>query len=114
MKEIRTKYIPMTETSCYILLAIAKAPKHGYGIVQQVKFMTENRITLGNGTMYGTLSKMEKDGLIRMILDDEKKKVYEITVLGKEILLNEKKRISQLNKNLEEVDSYVSFDIDEK
>ena len=104
MKEIITKYIPMTETSCYILLAIAKMPKHGYGIVQHVKLITNNRITLGNGTMYGTLNKMEKDGLIQMILDDEKKKVYEITQLGKKILSNEKKRISELNKNLEEVD----------
>jgi len=103
MKEIINKYVPMTETSCYILLAIATTPKHGYGIVQHVKSMTENRITLGNGTMYGTLGKMEKDGLIQMILDDEKKKVYEITELGKEILFNEKQRISELNKNLEEV-----------
>jgi len=104
MKEILKKYVPMTETGCYILLAIATTPKHGYGIVQHVKLITDNRITLGNGTMYGTLSKMEKDGLIQMILDDEKKKVYEITALGKEILLNEKQRISELYKNLEEVD----------
>jgi len=104
MREVMTKYIPMTETSCYILLAIAKTPKHGYGIVQHVRLMTDNRITLGNGTMYGTLSKMEKDGVIQLILNDEKKKVYEITALGKEILLNEKQRISVLNKNLEEVD----------
>jgi len=104
MKEIITKYTPMTETSCYILLAIAKMPKHGYGIVQQVKFITNDRITLGNGTMYGTLGKMAKDGLIQMILDGEKKKIYEITPLGKEILASEKKRILELNKNLEGVD----------
>ena len=109
MKEILNKYVPMTETSCYILLAIAKTPKHGYGIVQHVKHMTDNRITLGNGTMYGTLGKMEKDGLIHMIFDDEKKKVYEITALGMEILLNEKQRISELDKNLSEVDSYALF-----
>ena len=104
MKDIKAKYTPMTETSCYILLAIAKMPKHGYGIVQHVKLITNNRITLGSGTMYGTLGKMEKDGLIQMIFDDDKKKVYDITQLGKEILLNEKERISELNKNLEEVD----------
>ena len=104
MKDIKSKYTPMTETSCYILLAIAKMPKHGYGIVQHVKLITNNRITLGSGTMYGTLGKMEKDGLIKMILDDEKKKIYDITELGSEILSNEKQRISELNKNLGEVD----------
>jgi len=104
MKEVKTKYIPMTETCCYILLAIAKTPKHGYGIVQYVKLITNNRITLGSGTMYGTLGKLEKDGLILMIFNDEKKKIYEITQLGKEILSNEKQRILELNKNLEEVD----------
>ena len=101
-KEILIKYTPMTETSCYILLAIAQMPKHGYAIVQYVKSITSNRITLGNGTLYGTISKMEKDGLITMILNNEYKKTYEITALGKEILLNEKKRISELNKNFEE------------
>ena len=104
MKDIKSKYTPMTETSCYILLAIAKMPKHGYGIVQHVKSITNNRITLGNGTMYGTLRKMEKDGLIKMIFDDEKKKIYDITQLGREVLLNEQHRISELHKNLGEVD----------
>ncbi|MCL2559250.1 MAG: PadR family transcriptional regulator [Turicibacter sp.] len=103
MKAMMAKYLPMTETSCYILLATESMPMHGYAIVQHVRRITNNRITLGNGTLYGTISKMEKDGLLQMILDDEKKKIYEITSLGKDILRSEKKRIEELHNNLKGV-----------
>lgn len=52
-------YVPMTETSFYILLCL-RTPNHGYGIVQKVRELTENEVVLGPGTMYGSLSKMEK------------------------------------------------------
>jgi len=95
--DILRKYIPMTETGCYILHAIYKEPKCGYTIVQYVKAITENRITLGNGTLYGTLSKMEKDGLITVIQDDNKKKIYDITAIGQDVLLHETNRIKALH-----------------
>ena len=49
--------------------------------------------------MYGTLSKMEKDGLIQFIREEEKRKLYQITDLGKDILEIELKRIKRLYKN---------------
>ena len=85
----------MTETSFYILFCL-RQPNHGYGIVQQVKQMTNGEIALGPGTMYGTLSKMEKDGLICFIYEIEKRKVYQITPLGCEVLELELKRIKRL------------------
>ena len=60
---IKKVYVPMTETGFYILLCLQE-PNHGYGIVQKVKEMTGGDIVLAPGTMYGSLSKMEKDGLI--------------------------------------------------
>ena len=63
---IKKVYVPMTETSFYILLCL-RTPNHGYGIVQKVKELTDNEVVLGPGTMYGSLSKMEKDGLIHFI-----------------------------------------------
>ena len=60
---IRKVYVPMTETGFYILLCLQQE-MHGYGIVQKVSEMTEGEILLSPGTMYGSLSKMEKDGLI--------------------------------------------------
>ena len=92
---IRKVYIPMTETGFYILLCLQK-PNHGYGIVQRVEAMTGGEIRLTPGTMYGSLSKMEKDGLIRFIREEEKRKIYEITDLGREVLQLELKRIRRL------------------
>ena len=60
---IRKIYCPMTETGFYILYCLQR-PQHGYGIGQQVKVMTGNQVVISPGTMYGTLSKMEGDGLI--------------------------------------------------
>ena len=57
---IKKVYVPMTETGFYILLCLQE-PNHGYGIVQKVKAMTGGDIVLAPGTMYGSLSKMEKD-----------------------------------------------------
>ena len=55
-------YIPMSETAYYILLSLSE-PRHGYGIIKFVEELTENRIILGSGTVYGTLAKMYKDKL---------------------------------------------------
>ena len=98
---IRKVYVPMTETGFYILLCLQK-PNHGYGIVQKVEQMTEGEIRLAPGTMYGSLSKMEKDGLIRFVKEDEKRKIYQITELGREVLQLEKKRIERLYRNAKE------------
>ena len=91
---IKKVYVPMTETGFYILLCLQE-PNHGYGIVQKVKTMTGGDIVLAPGTMYGSLSKMEKDGLISFVREEDKRKIYEITALGREVLETEKKRIDR-------------------
>ena len=99
---IRKVYVPMTETGFYILLCL-REPGHGYGIVQKVKEITEGEINLTPGTMYGTLSKMEKDGLIRFLREEEKRKIYQITDLGDEVLKLEYRRIDRLYRNMKEM-----------
>lgn len=98
---IRKVYVPMTETGFYILLCLQQ-PNHGYGVVQMVEKMTDGEIRLAPGTMYGSLSKMEKDGLIQFVKEEEKRKLYEITALGQEVLELEKKRICRLYRNVQE------------
>ena len=100
-QHIKKVYIPMTETAFYILFCLQK-PNHGYGIVQMVEKMTEGAIRLAPGTMYGSLSKMEKDGVIRFIKEEDKRKLYEITELGLEILNIELNRIKCLYKITQE------------
>lgn len=98
---IKKVYVPMTETGFYILLCL-QTPNHGYGIVQKVKELTDNEVVLGPGTMYGSLAKMEKDGLIEFVLEAEKRKIYQITELGKEVLEQELRRINRLYRNAQE------------
>ena len=98
---IKKVYVPMTETSFYILLCLQQ-PNHGYGIVQRVTAMTDGEVRLTSGTMYGSLSKMEKDGLIRFVREEEKRKLYTITELGREVLELELKRIQRLYRNAQE------------
>ncbi|EET58619.1 transcriptional regulator, PadR family [Marvinbryantia formatexigens DSM 14469] len=96
--KIKRIYVPMTESGFYILFCLQQ-PQHGYGISQQVRQMTGGELIISAGTMYGTLSKMEKDGLLAFQREEEKRKIYQITELGKEVLNLELKRIERLYKN---------------
>ena len=96
--KIKRIYVPMTESGFYILFCLQQ-PQHGYGISQRVKQMTGGELVISAGTMYGTLSKMEKDGLIAFEREEEKRKLYRITELGREILNLETNRIERLYKN---------------
>lgn len=96
--KLKRIYVPMTESGFYILFCLRQL-QHGYGISQKVREMTGGALVISAGTMYGTLSKMEKDGLIAFYKEEEKRKLYRITALGEEILQLELKRIERLYKN---------------
>ena len=99
---IHKVYVPMTETGFYILLCL-REESHGYNIIQKVEKLTDGEIRISPGTMYGSLSKMEKDGLIHFVREEEKRKIYCITELGKNVLALEMKRIERLYRNMMEV-----------
>ncbi|ART78520.1 PadR family transcriptional regulator [Sutcliffiella horikoshii] len=88
----------MTETAFYILLSLTE-PRHGYGIIKHVEEISSGRIRLGSGTIYGTLTKMQKDGVITVFADAERKTVYEITDSGKELITAEIERLKELHGN---------------
>ena len=92
------KYIPMTETAYYILLALSQE-RHGYGIKGYVDSLTGGRLVLGAGTIYGTLSKMEKDGLIRAVSEYDRRRTYIVTQTGTQILGMEVERLRELVEN---------------
>ena len=100
-QHIRKVYVPMTETAFYILLCLQK-PNHGYGVVQKVEKLTGGTIKLAPGTMYGSLSKMEKDKVIKFIKEEDKRKIYQITELGSQVLELELQRITRLYKIAQE------------
>lgn len=97
----RKVYVPMTETGFYILYCL-REPNHGYGVVQNVEKLTDGEIRLAPGTMYGSLSKMEKDGVIEFLREEDKRKIYVITELGREVLELEMRRIRRLYRTIQE------------
>ena len=70
--------------------------------MQKVDKITNGAIKLTPGTMYGSLSKMEKDNVIQFIREEEKRKIYQITEMGLEVLQIELKRIERLYKIAQE------------
>ncbi len=85
----------------YILFSL-KQECHGYAIMQFVKELTKGRINLGAGTVYSSLGKLESDGLIKGIREEERRKIYIITSLGRAILREETARITELYRNIKE------------
>ena len=84
--------LPLTEVTCFILLSLASEPKHGYAIMKEVEMLSEGRVLISTGTLYGALKRLLDQGwIIRSNNDTEKssgreKKVYRLTTLGTHIL----------------------------
>jgi len=100
IEKARQRYIPMSETMLYILLSL-REERHGYGIMQHVKELTAGRIVLGAGTIYQSIGKLDSDGLILAVREDERKKIYAITPLGVQVLGEEAARIREVSRHLE-------------
>ncbi len=91
----------LSEPSFYILLSLS-GPLHGYGIIKNAAELSSGRIRLGAGTLYGALDKMMKKKWISQMkqnANNSRRKVYEITDLGGDILENEVARLRQLVKH---------------
>ena len=95
--------LPLTPTVFHILLALADQERHGYGIMQEVMAMTHNQVRMGPGTLYGSIKRMLKVSLIEESderpdpqLDDERRRYYRLTDLGRQVLAAEAQRLSVL------------------
>jgi DNA-binding PadR family transcriptional regulator len=86
---------PMTEAMYYVLLALMH-PNHGYQLMHAITEVSKGRVTMGPGTLYGVLSRMQKDGLISLAEDDGRRKTYQITPEGEHALRIEYSRIKAM------------------
>lgn len=93
-----TKYLPLSESTAYILLALAE-PLHGYGVMQKVEQISEATVKLGPGTLYGAFSTLEEEGLIIKIGEAERRKTYVLTDKGKQVLKEHIRRSAILVEN---------------
>jgi DNA-binding PadR family transcriptional regulator len=95
--------LPLSEVSFYILLSLANEPRHGYAIMKDVASLSDGRIELSAGTLYGALKRMLEQGWIERLEDagelDETgrpRKVYRLSALGQGVLSAETARLRSL------------------
>lgn len=90
----------LTEAVYYILLSLL-TPMHGYGIMQNVKLLSHDRVNLGAGTLYGAINTLVEKNWIEQVIGEEesRKKEYIISKLGKSVLKDEIIRLEELLQN---------------
>src|SRR5580692_3034963 len=92
--------LPLTPPVFHILLALADEERHGYGIMQDVAWQTNDKLQLGPGTLYGCLKRMLAAGLVEEsderpdpAMDDERRRYYRMTALGRRVVRAEAERL---------------------
>lgn len=80
----RKSEVAWADPALLILGSLVSGPKHGYAIVQDTEESTG--ITLGPGTLYAALARLEERGHVRALPGDERRRPYEITAAGSEVL----------------------------
>lgn len=95
-----TPYEPLTEAVYYLLLAF-KTPLHGYGAMQYVEEISQNRVKLGPGTLYGAIKTLVGKAWIELVpaTKNTRRKEYVLTEIGEEVLQAEMKRLEELLLN---------------
>jgi DNA-binding PadR family transcriptional regulator len=95
--------LPLPVSEFQILLALVDEERHGYGIKQEVSNRTAGEVALGAGTLYGSIKRMVASGLIEEsderpdpALDDERRRYYRITALGRQAAAAEARRMERL------------------
>ncbi|MBD3402245.1 PadR family transcriptional regulator [candidate division GN15 bacterium] len=94
---------PLTPAVLHILLALSTRDRHGYGIMKQVRQDSNGKVSMGPGTLYGSIGRMIEAGLIQESdkkvdpeMDDERRVYYRITALGQQALAAELQRYREV------------------
>jgi DNA-binding PadR family transcriptional regulator len=95
--------LPLTETTFYILYSLSDSPRHGYSIIKEVQRLSDGRITMATGTLYGAIKRLVQIGWIEQVEkagkkdDDRDRKYYKLTKGGSVQLRREVRRIQELS-----------------
>lgn len=93
---MRHKNLPLTETTYYILLVLTQ-PLHGYAAIQEIEKLSQGTVKVAAGTMYGAIENLLKLKWITEVPStDKRRRVYQITPAGRQIVTLETQRIRQL------------------
>ena len=93
--------LPLSESTFFILLSLAPAPKHGYAIMKDTRILSEGRVLLSTGTLYGALKRMLESDWIERVddtksKDNRERKAYALTRTGRHVLEAELDRLHGL------------------
>jgi len=96
-------YGPLTPAMFHVLLALAGDDRHGYAILKEVELATGGKVRLSTGTLYGIIKRLLADGLIAELRarpgqaeDDERRRYYRLTPLGRDIASAEAQRLDEV------------------
>ena len=89
---MKHKLLPLSETMHYILLGL-REPLHGYAAMQKIEQMSNGKVILAAGTLYGAIENLNKHGWIEPVGEEGRRKVYMITAEGNAILKMEQDRL---------------------
>ena len=99
----QTSLPPLTPAVFHILLALSAGERHGYGIMKQVEADSNGNVSMGAGTLYGSLKRMLDTGLVKESdkrvdpeMDDERRIYYRITGVGAKALAAELERYQRI------------------
>ena len=94
--------LPLTPTVFHVLVALAEGPRHGYAVAREVEQLTEGRVVMGPGTLYGSLQRMQDSGLITEAENPGdggqhagRRRYYRMTAMGSAALRAESRRLSR-------------------
>ena len=96
-------YLPLTPALFHVLLALADGEKHGYVISKEIARRTNNEVKLSTGTLYGVIKRLLDDSMIveseerpDFSLDDQRRRYYRLTKLGKAVAEAEAERMERV------------------
>jgi DNA-binding PadR family transcriptional regulator len=90
---------PLSEATFYILLSLAPGPKHGYAIILEVEALSNRRIHLSTGTLFGAIKRLLADGWIEPVETEHAprgRKAYRLTADGHTMMMTEYRRLRTL------------------
>ena len=102
------KYLPLSEATFYIMMALVE-PLHGYAVMQHVEEVSEGMVKIGPGTLYGAFSTLEKERLIKMVSEENRRKSYLLTDKGKQVLVLQAERVKMMHQHAQQIVQKINF-----
>jgi len=98
-----SSFLPLPSATLHILAALRRGERHGYAIMSDVEELSDGLVSMGPGTLYGSIKRMLADGLVEEAderpdpaLDDQRRRYYRLTGLGARVCVAELDRLAAL------------------